>query len=127
MDIVETLKQDYHRFPADQTYSLYAEDVYFKDPLNEFRGLGQYKRMIGFIETFFLETHMNLHDISRQQDQIKLRWTLHLKAPLPWKPHLAIPGRSELNLNAEELIISHIDYWNCSRLAVLKQALPFSQ
>ncbi len=127
MDIVETLKQDYHRFPTDQTYSLYAEDVYFKDPLNEFRGLGQYKRMIGFIKTFFMETHMDLHNISRQQDQIKLRWTLHFKAPLPWKPHLAIPGRSELNLNAEELIISHIDYWNCSRLAVLKQALPFSQ
>lgn len=126
MDIVETLKQDYHRFPADQTYSLYAEDVYFKDPLNEFRGLGQYKRMIGFIKTFFMEIHMDLHEISRQQDQIKMRWTLHLKAPLPGKPQLAIPGWSELNLNSEELIVSHIDYWNCSRLAVLKQVLPFN-
>jgi hypothetical protein len=44
-------------------------------------------------------------------------WT----TPLPWRPRIAIPGWSELKLNADELIISHIDYWDCSRLDVLKQ------
>ncbi|MEM6403902.1 MAG: DUF2358 domain-containing protein, partial [Cyanobacteria bacterium P01_D01_bin.116] len=33
MDIVEILKEDYQRFPENQTYSIYAEDVYFKDPM----------------------------------------------------------------------------------------------
>lgn len=38
MSIIEILKEDYQRFPADRAYSIYAEDVYFQDPLknNEF-------------------------------------------------------------------------------------------
>ncbi|MEO1127354.1 MAG: DUF2358 domain-containing protein, partial [Cyanobacteria bacterium J06639_16] len=41
MDILERIKADYARFPADQSYELYAPDVYFKDPLNEFRGVNR--------------------------------------------------------------------------------------
>jgi hypothetical protein len=121
MDIIETLKADYQRFPIDQTYSLYAKDIYFKDPLNEFRGLERYKMMIRLISIFFLNIRMDLHDIHRSGDTIKMRWTLNWNTPLPWKPRIAIPGCSELQLNAEQLIISHIDYWDCSRLNVLKQ------
>ena len=39
MDIVETLKADYARFPGDQTYSIYANDVYFQDAVFKFRGI----------------------------------------------------------------------------------------
>ena len=38
LDLVAILAEDYARFPQDQTYDIYGEDVYFKDPLNEFRG-----------------------------------------------------------------------------------------
>jgi hypothetical protein len=34
---------------------------------------------------------------------------------------MAIGGRSELKVNSDGLIVSHIDYWNCSRFDVLKQ------
>ena len=36
MDIVETLKADYARFPVNQTYSIYADDVYFQDAVLSF-------------------------------------------------------------------------------------------
>ena len=121
MDLLETLKQDYQRFPQDQTYSLYAEDVYFKDPLNEFRGVKRYKKMINFLTTFFSNVQMDLHDIQHHEDRIETQWTLYLTSPLPWKPRLAIPGRSELKINEEGLISAHIDYWDCSRWSVLKQ------
>lgn len=124
MKIIEILKQDYQRFPENQTYSLYAKDVYFKDPLNEFRGVERYKKMIQFIETFFIHTQMDLHQIEQTDNLIKTEWTLSWNAPLPWKPRMAIPGWSELTLNDENLIVSHIDYWNCSRLDVVKQLLP---
>lgn len=127
MDILEILKEDYQRFPADQTYNIYTENVYFKDPLNEFRGVERYKKMINFINTFFIDTKMDLHNICRTGDIIETEWTLNMTSPLPWKPRLAIPGRSELKLNDEEMIISHIDYWHCSRLDVLKQNLFPSQ
>ena len=120
-NIIQILKEDYQRFPVDQTYSIYAQDVFFKDPLNQFRGVERYKSMIGFIKTWFGEPKMDLHEITRSEDTIKTRWTLSWTTRLPWHPRIAIPGWSELKLNAEDLIIAHIDYWDCSRLDVLKQ------
>lgn len=121
MDIIKILKEDYQRFPADQTYSIYAENVFFQDPLNKFRGVKRYKQMIGFIDTWFIDVKMDLHDISQSGDTIKTEWTLSWNTPLPWKPRIAIPGWSELRLNNNGVIVSHIDYWNCSRIDVLKQ------
>lgn len=123
MDILEILKADYERFPVDQTYSIYADDVYFKDPLNEFRGRDRYQKMIGFIQTWFKNINMDLHEIRRVGDTIYTEWTLKWTTPLPWQPRIAIPGRSELQLNENNQVISHIDYWHCSRLDVLKQHL----
>lgn len=121
MDILEILKQDYQRFPTDQTYSIYAKDVLFKDPLNQFRGIERYQQMIAFINNWFKEPKLELHKIQRSGDTIETRWTLSWTTPLPWKPRIAIPGWSELRLNAEGLIVSHVDYWDCSRFDVLKQ------
>ncbi|MEH2313633.1 MAG: DUF2358 domain-containing protein [Nostoc sp.] len=121
MDIIEILKEDYQRFPVNQTYSIYTPDVYFQDPLNKFRGVKRYKQMINFIKTLFLNPKMDLHSIQRLGDTIKTEWTLSWNTPLPWKPRISIPGWSQLGLNSDGLIISHIDYWNCSRLDVVKQ------
>ncbi|MHC5767022.1 MAG: DUF2358 domain-containing protein [Nostoc sp.] len=121
MDIIEILKEDYQRFPVNQTYSIYAPEVYFQDPLNKFRGVKRYKVMINFIQTWFLNPKMDLHNIQRLGDTIKTEWTLSWNTPLPWKPRISIPGWSELGLNSDGLIVSHIDYWNCSRLDVVKQ------
>lgn len=121
MDILETLKQDYQNFPYHQTYRIYSEDVYFKDPLNQFRGRKRYEQMIQFIATWFQNPKLDLHQIQRQGQQIRTDWTLSWTTPLPWKPRIHISGWSELGLNADNLIISHVDYWHCSRWQVLKQ------
>jgi hypothetical protein len=126
MDIIQILKQDYQRFPDNQTYHIYASDVFFQDPLNRFRGVERYKQMIGFINTWFLAVKMDLHDIRQEGDTIKTEWTLSWNTPLPWKPRITIPGWSELRLNSQGLISSHIDYWNCSRLDVVKQHFVIS-
>jgi len=123
MDILERLRQDYQRFPEDQSYDLYADQVYFQDPLNRFRGLARYRQMIEFIRRWFSDIHLQLHAIDRQSDCIITRWTLSFTAPLPWQPRIAIPGHSELRLNRAGQIISHIDYWECSRWAVLRQVI----
>ena len=122
MTLVEQLRQDYARFPTNQTYRLYASDVFFQDPLNRFHGINRYRAMIKFIETAFIDVQMDLHAIEQTGDEIKMRWTLSWTAPLPWKPRMAVPGRSELRVNPEGLIASHVDKWDCSRLDVLKQA-----
>ena len=123
MNIIEILKADYKKFPADQTYSIYAENVYFQDPMNRFKGIGRYQQMIGFMNTFFKDIKLDLHNISQVGDRIETRWTLSWTVPVPWQPRIAIAGWSELKVNTSGLICSHIDYWDCSRLDVLKQLL----
>lgn len=120
MPIIDIIKDDYQNFPQ-QTYSIYAEDVYFEDPLNQFTGLQRYQKMIGFLSTFFQDIDLDLHDISQQDKEIKLEWTLNMTSPLPWKPRLSIPGNTELKLNEDNLIIAHRDRWKISRWQVLLQ------
>ncbi|HEY9620236.1 MAG TPA: DUF2358 domain-containing protein [Crinalium sp.] len=121
MDILDILKEDYKNFPDQQTYSIYAQDVYFKDPVYEYRGCDRYEKMITFIKTWFADPQLDLHSMNRDGDEIRTEWTLSWTSPLPWKPRIRIQGWSELKLNADGLIASHIDYWNCSRLDVIKQ------
>ena len=120
-DLVEILREDYQRFPDDQTYDIYAEDIYFKDPLNEFNGVKKYRAMIGFLGTFFGDVKMDVRNVSKEGDVIKTEWTLNMTSPLPWKPRLSIPGWSELGVSDRNLIASHVDYWHISRWEVLRQ------
>lgn len=120
-ELVEILRQDYQRFPDDQTYEIYAEDVYFKDPLNEFNGIKKYRAMISFLGTFFSNVEMEVHSVTQEDNLIKTEWTLNMTPPLPWKPRLSIPGWSELKVNEQNLISSHIDYWHISPWSVLRQ------
>jgi hypothetical protein len=121
VNIIETLRQDYQRFPQDQTYSIYAADVLFKDPLSQFRGIDRYQQMIRLIQTWFINVRMDLDSIEQVGNLITTRWTLTWLAPVPWRPQITISGRSELTLNADRLIASHVDFWDCSRWHVLKQ------
>ena len=95
-NIIKTLKTDYERFPLDQTYSIYALDVYFQDPVFKFRGLELYKWMIKFIHIFFTNLQMDLHHIEQDQNMIKTEWTLSWNASLPWKPRISISAYPHL-------------------------------
>lgn len=121
MDILEILQEDYRNFPDNQTYNIYATDVYFKDPMNEFRGRDRYQNTIAFMTKWFKNLNLDVQEIRRSQNTVHTQWTLSWNTPLPWQPRITIPGRSELQLNTENLIISHIDYWDISRFDVLKQ------
>lgn len=121
MDILQILNEDYARFPIDQTYSIYTHNVYFKDPMGEFRGLSRYQSKIQFIQTWFRNCQMELHDLQQTGQQIRSDWTLRWNTPLPWQPAIVISGWSDLTLNQEGLIASHIDYWHCSKWDVLRQ------
>ncbi len=124
-EILQILRDDYQRFPVDQTYSIYAPDVFFQDPLNQFRGVERYKEMIAFLSRWFADLDMELHDIQQLGDTIKTEWTLRWRSPLPWQPKISISGWSELMLNESGQIASHIDYWHCSRWDVVKQHFGF--
>lgn len=124
MNLLSQIRQDYDRFPADQTYSLYSEDVFFKDPMNQFRGVKKYQDMIGFISRFFKSPQLDLHNIQQTGQQIRTDWTLSWTTPLPWQPRISISGWSELKVDDAGLICEHIDYWTCDRWNVIQQHFP---
>ena len=115
------LREDYAKFPIDQSYQIYAEDVYFQDPTSKFRGLDRYKQTIEFIQKWFKQPHLKLAQMNRAEQLITTSGSLSWNTPLPWYPRIEITGRSEMLLNDLELIISHIDYWDCTPLDVFKQ------
>ena len=120
-NLTEILEEDYQRFPDNQTFEIYAEDVYFKDPLNEFRGVKKYKAMIKFLGSFFNNIEMEVHNVTTKGTTIKTEWTLNMTSPLPWKPRISIPGWSDLEVNQDNLIVSHVDRWHISPWNVLRQ------
>ncbi len=124
-DLIAIIKADYAKFPEAQTYSIYSPDVYFKDPMYDFRGLARYQKMIGFITTWFKNLQLDLHSIEEVSNGLKTRWTMSWDAPLPWKPRISVTGWSELSISADNLITAHIDYWDCSRWAMIKQHFNF--
>lgn len=128
MELLEVIKQDYARFPQAQTYSVYHPDVYFEDPVYRFRGLQRYQAMIKFITFWFQDLRLELHEIQAYPSVIHTRWTMSWNAPLPWRPRVAVSGRSELEFEQfeqAELITAHRDFWDCSRWDLIKQHFQF--
>ncbi len=121
MDILETIKQDYARFPAAQTYSIYAPNVHFRDPVYDFHGIDRYKDMIKFITTWFRNLKLELHSIEQKADTIITTWTMSWQAPLPWHPVITVSGWTELKLDENQQICAHYDYWHCTKWDVIKQ------
>lgn len=120
MNLVEIIKQDYQQFPENQTYSIYAKNVHFKDPVYDFYGLKKYQQMIVFLKKWFKNLHLELHEIKETENQIDTRWTMSWNSPLPWQPFISVSGRSELKLK-DNLIIGHYDYWDKSFWDMIKQ------
>ena len=120
--VCDRIRQDYANFPDQQSYDLYATDVYFRDPLNEFNGVDRYREMIGFIARWFQQPNLELHTLEKTSDHtFQTQWTLSWITPVPWQPQISIPGWTEYRLNNAGQIVSHIDYWKCSRWNVLTQ------
>jgi len=124
INLVEIITKDYRNFPENQTYSIYAEDVHFKDPVYDFTGLKKYQDMINFLKKWFKNLHLELHEISQSQEQIDTRWTMSWNSPLPWQPFISVSGRSELKVK-NNLIVGHYDYWDKPFFDMIKQHFNF--
>ncbi len=110
-DLLAILQEDYRNFPRDQHYEIYALDVQFRDPFNRFQGADRYRKMIGFLEFWLPDAHIDLHEIQAIDSQIRTEWTLSWRLPFAGQWRMAIRGWSDLQVNDQGLICQHIDYW----------------
>ncbi|PSN20311.1 hypothetical protein C7271_02835 [filamentous cyanobacterium CCP5] len=116
-------------FEQDLTYDIYTRDIYFKDPVNTFKGKFNYRIIFWTLRfhgrLFFSDLHFDLHQVRRLEPfVIQADWTVRGILRLPWRPHMVFNGFSHYRLNPEGRIYEHIDTWDRPPGEILRQFLP---
>ncbi|AFY79869.1 DUF2358 domain-containing protein [Oscillatoria acuminata] len=130
---IATLKEDLPRlFEKDISYDIYRKDIFFKDPVNQFKWKFNYRIIFWTLrfhgQLFFTELYFDLHDVEQvEPDMILANWTVRGQLRLPWKADLFFNGYSNYKLDEDGLIYEHIDTWDREPKAILKQFLPRSE
>ncbi|MBO0350050.1 DUF2358 domain-containing protein [Phormidium pseudopriestleyi FRX01] len=127
---IATLNEDLPTlFEKDISYDIYRKDIFFKDPVNQFKWKFNYRIIFWTLrfhgQLFFTELYFDLHDVEQiAPDMILANWTVRGRLRLPWKADLFFNGYSNYKLDEDGLIYEHIDTWDREPKAILKQFLP---
>ena len=125
--VIETLKQDLPTlFEKDISYDIYTKDIYFKDPVNTFKGKFNYRIIFWTLrfhaQLFFTEIYFDVHDVKQTaEDIITANWTVRGTLRLPWKARMFFNGDSTYTLTKDGLIYNHLDTWDRKPSEILKQ------
>lgn len=115
-----------HLFQRDLTYDIYTAEIYFRDPVNTFRGKFNYRIIFWTLRfharLFFTTIQFDVHSIDHPTpDTILATWTVQGVLRLPWKPQLCFNGSSTYQLNPVAQIYEHIDTWDRKPGEILRQ------
>ena len=104
----------------DEIISYYDENVFFKDPFNEFNGREKLKKLFIHMFITFKNPHFVFIDSIENGEEIFLTWDFIFS----YKEKIfKIHGSSHLKLNDEKKIVYHRDYWDVGEELLLK--IPF--
>ncbi|MGK7934258.1 MAG: DUF2358 domain-containing protein [Xenococcaceae cyanobacterium] len=124
---IETLNNELPSlFEIDLSYDIYTKDIYFRDPVNTFKGKFNYRIIFWTLrfhgKLFFTSLYFDLHDIKQTAaDTIVANWTVRGTLRVPWKASILFNGYSTYKLTPEGLIYEHIDTWDRQPTEILKQ------
>lgn len=93
---------------------LCAQDVRFKDPFNDTVGIEGYLRVLQKMFDDVEGHRFQLLDRAVGGGRVYLRWVFHARLRSSGLP-LDIEGLSELMLDSQGRIASHVDYWDVGR------------
>jgi len=116
--ILNTLRNDLPTlFEEDISYDIYSNDIFFKDPVNQFKGKFNYRIIFWTLRfhgrLFFSDLHFDLHDVYIQDElTIRADWTVRGTLRLPWRPKIFFNGYSIYSLNEDGQIYDHRDTWD---------------
>ncbi|MBS3027455.1 MAG: DUF2358 domain-containing protein [Dolichospermum sp. DET50] len=125
--LITTLQQDLPPlFERDISYEIYTNDIYFRDPVNKFKGKFNYRLIFWTLRfharLFFTEIAFDLHHVSESDnDTILATWTVRGVLRVPWQARLLFNGYSTYKLNPDGLIYEHIDTWDRKPGEILQQ------
>lgn len=99
---------------------LVVKDIIFIDPFNNIKGLDNFKNIFYHMFDTVEEPKFDIVDYAQNEDHIFLKWKMTFYA---FKASQTIEGMSDITLNKEGKVISHLDYWDSLNGIFIK--LPF--
>ncbi len=99
---------------------LVVNDIIFIDPFNNIKGLDNFKNIFYHMFDTVEEPKFDIVDYAQSKDHIFLKWKMTFYA---FKASQTIEGMSDITLNNEGKVISHLDYWDSLNGIFIK--LPF--
>ena len=99
---------------------LVVKDIIFIDPFNNIKGLDNFKNIFYHMFDTVKEPKFDIIDYAQKKDHIFLKWKMTFYA---FKALQTIEGMSDITLNKEGKVISHLDYWDSLNGIFIK--LPF--
>jgi hypothetical protein len=125
--VIETLQKDLPTlFEKDISYDIYTQSIYFRDPVNTFKGKFNYRIIFWTLRfharLFFSQIYFDVHEISQSAQNIILaKWTVRGVLRVPWKAKIFFNGYSTYKFNQNNLIYEHIDTWDRPPKEILQQ------
>ncbi|XP_011622819.2 uncharacterized protein LOC18432735 isoform X1 [Amborella trichopoda] len=110
---IRTLREDLPEiFYREPSFNIYRDDIVFKDRLNTFGGIDNYKlifRALRFYgRIFFKALWIDLHTVWQPvESTIMIRWTVHGIPRVPWESQGRFDGTSEYKLDKDGKIYEH--------------------
>ncbi|KAK9732810.1 hypothetical protein RND81_04G023900 [Saponaria officinalis] len=105
--------------------SVYTGDCLFEDPTIKFRGTDLYSRNLQLLVPFFEQPSIVLKSIEKgnnsDRDFVLASWSLRTFLKLPWRPLIAVEGKTVYDLNDEYKIVRHSESWNITALEAVGQ------
>ena len=99
---------------------LVVKDIIFIDPFNNIKGLDNFKNIFYHMFDTVEDPKFDIIDYAQNKDHIFLKWKMTFYA---FKASQTIEGMSDITLNKEGKVISHLDYWDSLNGIFIK--LPF--
>ena len=105
---------------VDEFDDLVSNDIIFKDPFNDVKGVIAFKKIFYHMFENVKEPKFRIVDYSINNQRVFLKWKMTFFA---FKSLQTIEGMSELLLNDAGKVASHIDYWDSLSGLLIK--IPF--
>lgn len=110
---IRTLREDYPIiFYKEPGFGIYRDDIVFKDPLNTFAGMDNYKRIFWALRfigpLLFKSLWVDIVNVWQPvENTIIIRWTVHGIRRVPWESHGHFDGISVYKLDRKGKIFEH--------------------
>lgn len=110
---IRTLREELPTlFYRDMTYDIYRDDIAFQDPMNTFRGLGNYRLIFKALrfhgKIFFRALWVDVLRVWQPNERtIQVRWSVRGIPRLPWEAQGRFDGTSEYKLDSAGKIYVH--------------------